>query len=418
MSEESPNIKQILNLKLNDEVQISNDYGSQIEDLSSELSNKLDKRTGGEISNDVGIIGVLSIGSNIFQGNSLTSGTGISGTLEETRIDNVQMSGVNCIALNKSSAFGIQSFAANQSKAYSKNSTAFGNSIAYGSYSFAQGAASNAYGYASHVEGRETQAGLSNYIGCSSKLTAYGCDAHAEGDHTKAIGNFSHTEGSFTEAYDIYSHAEGNYTKVLSGNAGHAEGQQTEVSANYAHAEGTYAKAYGEGSHAEGDNTLAQGAKAHAEGSRTSAIGQCAHAEGLSSIAFGGNSHAEGDQTYAGGQKSHTEGGETSAFGFCAHAEGRNSIARARYSHAEGATAETQENDEYSFAWSGKFNKNNYYQSHGAGTFNINPINGANGFFIGSQSLSSIISNAIHDTIDPIVDEFNQLNSIADEILN
>lgn len=352
----------------------------------------LDRRTGGKVSGDIEIISSLAVRQNILQGNSLTSGTGISGTLDQTRIDNVQMSGNCCVALNNSSSFGTQSFAANQGKAYSKNSTAFGNSTAYGSYSLAQGAASNAYGYASHVEGRETQTGLPDYIGCSSNLTAYGCDAHAEGDHTKAIGNFSHAEGSFTEAHDLYSHAEGNYTKVLFGNSGHAEGQQTEVSANYAHAEGTYSKAYGEGSHAEGDYTYAEGLKSHAEGSRTSAIGQCAHAEGLSTIAYGVNSHSEGDQTYAKGQKSHTEGGETSAYGFASHTEGRSTIARARYSHAEGATAEIQEDDEYSFAWSGKFNKNNYYKSHGPGTFSINPQDGTKGFWIGDQPFEYYLS--------------------------
>ena len=353
----------------------------------------LDRRTGEKVSGDVEIISSLAVGQNILQGNSLTSGTGISGTLDQTRIDNVQMSGNCCVALNNSSSFGTQSFAANQSKAYSKNSTAFGNSTAYGSYSFAQGAASNAYGYASHVEGRETQTGLPDYIGCSSKLTAYGCDAHAEGDHTKAIGNFSHAEGSFTEAYDLYSHAEGNYTKVLFGNSGHAEGQQTEVSANYAHAEGTYSKAYGEGAHAEGDNTYAEGSKSHTEGSRTSAIGSCSHAEGLLTIAYGINSHAEGDQTYAEGPKSHAEGGETSALGFASHSEGRNTIARAIYSHSEGANSEVLSTDDYSFVWSGKYNPHSvYYKSHGVGSFSINPQDGTRGFWIGDQPFEYYLS--------------------------
>ena len=67
------------------------------------------------------------------------------------------------------------------------------------------------------------------------------------------------------------------------------------------------------------------------------------------------------------------------------------------------------------FGWSG----NGKYEipKNRNGTFNINPVNGINGFFIGSQSLSSIISTAIHDIIDPIAQEFNELNDLADEIL-
>ena len=34
------------------------------------------------------------------------------------------------------------------------------------------------------------------------------------------------------------------------------------------------------------------------------------------------------------------------------------------------------------------------YESHGAGTFNINPVGDANGFYIGEKSLSSLMSES------------------------
>ena len=98
---------------------------------------------------------------------------------------------------------------------------------------------------------------------------------------------------------------------------------------------------------------------------------------------FGRNNHAElcsvaeGCYTLAVGRYSHAEGNQTSALAYTSHAAGAN------------AKAEHQN----SYVWSG----GSLYSSHDAGTFNINPSNGANGFYIGDKTLSDIIDSAIKE---------------------
>ena len=104
--------------------------------------------------------------------------------------------------------------------------------------------------------------------------------------------------------------------------------------------------------------------------------GAC-HAEGQGSIAQALAAHAEGCYTLAVGRYSHAEGNQTSALAYTSHASGAN------------AKAEHQN----SYVWSG----GSLYSSHDAGTFNINPANGANGFYIGDKTLSDIIDNAIKE---------------------
>lgn len=54
------------------------------------------------------------------------------------------------------------------------------------------------------------------------------------------------------------------------------------------------------------------------------------------------------------------------------------------------------EGHDYSFVWngdgSGIINVQSY-RSHGEGTFNVNPVSGVNGFYIGNQTLSGILSS-------------------------
>lgn len=63
------------------------------------------------------------------------------------------------------------------------------------------------------------------------------------------------------------------------------------------------------------------------------------------------------------------------------------------YSHAAGRRAITGEplsdgrikRHDYSYAWSGVYNKT--YYSHGDGTYNINPEAGINGFYVGDTRI-------------------------------
>lgn len=203
-----------------------------------------------------------------------------------------------------------------------------------------------------------------------------GNTSHAEGTHTKALGDFSHAEGNSTKALGSISHAEGENT-TASGYCSHAESSNTTASGEDSHAEGLNTTASGSRSHAEGVNTTASGYASHAEGGSTNifssvvtaanptnndiitawkskkfsvakessshvegkdnlALGNYSHAEGYNTSASGDNSHAEGSSTTASGKNSHAEGVQTYASGNNSHAEGNNTTAHEDYSHAEG----------------------------------------------------------------------------------
>ena len=68
-------------------------------------------------------------------------------------------------------------------------------------------------------------------------------------------------------------------------------------------------------------------------------------------------------------------------------ADGFYNNAKKKWDIALGVNATAQ--DEYTYVWSGVERGQNYtnnYTSHGRGSFNVNPINGLNGFFIGPDN--------------------------------
>ena len=253
-----------------------------------------------------------------------------------------------------------------------------------GMYSLADGYYVSATGKYSHAEGEYT--------------TASGFYSHAEGNYTTASGFSSHAEGDYTTAVGGFSHAEGYYVSAT-GKYSHAEGGHTTASGNYSHAEGYYTTASGNYSHAEGDGTIASGDYSHAEGYNTHAEGQYSHAEGYETYAEYPYSHAEGYKTHAEGQYSHAEGYGTYAFGDYSHAEGKSTWASGNSSHADGYNVETKPLDSYSYAWNGDSTLYRRYSSHGAGTYNINPVGGLDGFFIGEQTLSEVILGSVTNNI-------------------
>ena len=116
------------------------------------------------------------------------------------------------------------------------------------------------------------------------------------------------------------------------------------------------------------------------------ATGRFSHAEGAA-VAFGRFAHAEGGWNVATGDFSHVEGGATAAYGSASHASGCNATAL----------------DACSFVWSGYDPKKwqptlpiTNYMSHGEGTFSVNPLGGATGFYIGETNLVDLI-NALID---------------------
>lgn len=96
---------------------------------------------------------------------------------------------------------------------------------------------------------------------------------------------------------------------------------------------------------------------------------------------------AIGYGTTASGFSSHAEGYSTTASGDYSHAEGWSTTALGRYSHAEGVRANA--NEYYSFSWSG--DRYTTYNSHGIGTFNLNPLGGLSGLWIGELNLETIL---------------------------
>lgn len=144
------------------------------------------------------------------------------------------------------------------------------------------------------------------------------------------------------------------------------------------------------------------GANSLANGYSVVASGAHSHAEGESTTASGNNSHAEGFLTTASGDYSHAEGYYATASGDCSHAEGSLTTASGAYSHAEGYYAHTKEQDSYAFAWNGDETRTSPYESHGSGTFNINPKGGLDGFWIGEQTLSGIISDGVTNKADKV----------------
>ena len=114
-------------------------------------------------------------------------------------------------------------------------------------------------------------------------------------------------------------------------------------------------------------------------GTRIGPAGPYSLANGIYIDALGTYSHAEGLSTTASGDYSHAEGIQTTALGIG--------------SHAVGFYAQTRSSDPYSFVWNGDEMRTNVYKSHGPGTFNISPYGGLDGFWIGEQTLYSILTN-------------------------
>lgn len=137
-----------------------------------------------------------------------------------------------------------------------------------------------------------------------------------------------------------------------------------------------------------------------ANGMNVTASGNYSHAEGAGSTSSGYFSHAEGNNTTASGAFSHAEGEGTTASGNYSHARGNGTKANGNYSKADGINSQTKETDYYSFAWNGDGTRSESYYSHGKGTFNINPVGGTDGIYIGEKKLSEVISDGVANKAD------------------
>ena len=141
-------------------------------------------------------------------------------------------------------------------------------------------------------------------------------------------------------------------------------------------------------------------------------------AQGTNATASGAFSHAEGDRTLSSGKASHAEGVATRATGEASHASGVNVYATQRATF--GAGVSVNGTNSASFIWSGQ-ETSPWYGTHGKGTFNIDPIGGLNGMWIGNQTFQQAILSQLADTsrtntVTRIIDGSGGESTVTDEI--
>ena len=235
---------------------------------------------------------------------------------------------------------------------------------------------------------------------------AQGENVKATGYYTRADGYYTHAEGGHTHAEGYYTHAEGYYTHA-EGSSTHAEGSSTRAEGYHTHAEGYHTRADGYYTHAEGDHTRAEDYSTHAEGYSTHAEGSHTHAEGYSTHAEGSHTHAEGINSHAKDSNSFVYSGEDRSIRMWNEASLSSLPNRRYYFHGfvfrakQGGSGLSppvvksyDPNEHWELAPGYETNERweylpdmKFYESHGPGTFNVNPTNGLAGFWIGETNL-------------------------------
>ena len=289
--------------------------------VDEELSNKLDKRTGGIVSGDVGVFGhsMEILSGNYFQSNAVTEGVKNfsyknsflqAESVFEAEGKHEDWGG----AYTGSMGYCMISVmpASNQVQLCGDISGLAGNLGKKYSWAFASGADSKSL----EIQSIDQQTRIVTFKSAlpseiaAAQTSSYEemIDAFDRDDNAiycpddPTIGNIvihnfygNHAEGGSVKAIGKYAHAEGRAT-VADCRYSHAEGDRTFAGRMAAHAEGQVSKAFGYYSHAEGYGTeVTNAAKAaHAEGNTSKAVGEASHAEGRSTEADGNYAHTEG----------------------------------------------------------------------------------------------------------------------------
>ena len=129
---------------------------------------------------------------------------------------------------------------------------------------------------------------------------------------------------------------------------------------------------------------------------------------------IGPNSLANGHFVDAPGIGAHAEGLQTSAYGNYSHVEGAATKTYAPYSHAGGFSSQTLFDHDYAYAWNGDGAVSSMYKSHGPGTFNINPLDGIKGFYIGESTLYDIMTTKADKATHPTAGNLAALTAVGD----
>lgn len=109
---------------------------------------------------------------------------------------------------------------------------------------------------------------------------------------------------------------------------------------------------------------------------------------------------ANGNNVTASGQGSHAEGLETVASGVYSRADGMFTEALGPGSYALGYMTKVLPSHRHAFVWNGYGAIHEKYPSNGEGTFNINPVGGTDGIYIGEKKLSEVISDGVANKAD------------------
>lgn len=136
--------------------------------------------------------------------------------------------------------------------------------------------------------------------------------------------------------------------------------------------------------------------------------------------AVGASSLANGNNVTASGQGSHAEGLETVASGVYSHADGMFTEALGPGSYALGYMTKTLPSHRHAFVWNGYGGILEKYTSNDEGTFNINPIGGLDGFYIGEKTLAEIFytKEETDAKVNAIGDKADEAYSAAEQMVD
>ena len=234
----------------------------------------------------------------------------------------------------------------------------------------------------------------------------------------ETFGKYSFVNGLSNSAWGKYSHAEGEFNS--------AEGKSSFAGGKQAHAGYDYSWVWNGKEIDENETYNAHGIGTFnvnpLNGIYSFYIGDEPLNVIISNIVEeagggGGNSNSipfikDRNENYTAvtiGSRNQNEEVGISSIGF-----GNNVVASGDYSHAEGSSSLAS--NDFSYVWSGQATSNNPYGSNGEGTFNIDPVDGTSGFYIGEKSLHEHINEVERNVKSIEVDQniiqvnFNDLN--------
>jgi hypothetical protein len=136
-----------------------------------------------------------------------------------------------------------------------------------------------------------------------------------------------------------------------------------------------------------GTQTTASGNYSFALGNKTTASGLGSFSSGNTSKATNSYSFAIGNASEAYGYASFSHGRDTTASGYASEAGGYETTASGDYSHADGFRARAT--NDYSFVWAAT---GSAYYSNGDSTYNINPVGGLAGVYVGETNLATTLA--------------------------